>query len=232
MYMLFPGEPSSISTMFFLFESLFVFPRVDHFIIFTCLWFQFLITNLIPKFLPLSVSLLKMFRFSFTQESLFVSATCFLSGLIDLYAWCIAIILESPFTSIFEIAFDSPLCWIFCFIYSIASYFLVYTLFWWITSSSSFLRRRCMKQKLFETLYVCKHIYSTITLDWQFYWVYRILVWKPFFFGILKALSLSYRFHCYYWEVWNYSDTWSSTWPISSSSPPTPTLDACRSFKK
>lgn len=33
-YMLFPGEPSSISVMLFLFESLFVFPSVDHCIIF------------------------------------------------------------------------------------------------------------------------------------------------------------------------------------------------------
>lgn len=128
----------------------------------------FLLLIQYPNSYLLSNPLLRMSRFYFIQKSLFVPLMCFWSGLIDLCAWCIAVILESPFTIILKIPFDFLLCWIFCFAYLMAFCFLIYTPILVDHIPQWLLRWEHMGHKLFETLCVCKYIFSTIELVWKF----------------------------------------------------------------
>ena len=90
----------SISMMLFLSWVILCFPKVDQCIIFH-LWFHIFITNSIFKPHLLFKSLLRLFRFFFFHSEIPVCISEGLqNGLIDLCAWCIVIVLGSPWDSL------------------------------------------------------------------------------------------------------------------------------------
>lgn len=161
---------SSLSVMCSFLESFFVFRRVGH-----CIIFHLFMIPLLLIHIQIPANCLNLFSkcsdfISFRNLFLYLWSASNLDQLIAMPGAYLLSWSHLPPSSLkFPLTFSCDGSSVSHILWLPVSWFT--PLYWWITSSSGFLRRECVGHKLFETLHVCKYIYSTITLDWQFDWV-------------------------------------------------------------